>query len=354
MLRGISDLNPRNLTWWSRAKKLNNICVWGKRSRFREQAAGDGASLVPFLELLQECVADGGALPSQVASEFADLIAKALAGEDPAQIHKAAARLVSQAREHSSRRSEEATAKLYMVCRELVESTEEALDCGAQVAVAAQKAARNLRYVEDSTSRDDLWTSIDIATRGLVVSVTAFERSSDAARSRSMHALEQLRQRLSDACSSSRVDPMTKLPNRRAFEGYMLSQVRGREDVEFAVGMAELVGFTEFESAAGPSKAEDLLKSTAESLKQCMEPGGFVARIGGTTFGVAFAGPAAEVDRRFQHWARNLPGIAKEFIEPVYVTISGDLCPSASTILSDLDDALLAAKKRRDQRRQSA
>lgn len=329
--------------------------MWARKSKGWEHATDNRCALAELIEMLRDSVAeDSGYMPGTIASEFADLIARAKSGDDPAKLSKAAARLLADTREHRNKRVEESTSKLFGTCRELVESLEEGIECSVSVAAAAQRAVRNLRYFDESTSREDMLSAIEVETRNLVVAIKNYEHHSDNAGRRALDAIEQMRERLSTACSFTRIDPQTELPNRKAFESYLLSHLQGGGEAESAVGLADIGGFGDIDVAIGPSKADDLLKSVASSLKQALEPGGFVARLGGYTFGIAYAGSATELNRRLEYWASTLPRVGGGQLVASHVALASEQCPSASTILSDLEDALLATKRRKDFLRETA
>lgn len=328
--------------------------MWGKRNRVGVTGSESCQGLAGLIELLQQAVSDGGAISGRTAEGFADLLHRAQQGEEASRLLAGAVTIVAEAREYRNRRLEDATSQFFASCRDLFSSIEEAIEKGCEVSSAAQRAARNLRYLDENCSRDDLWTAIGQETKDLVVAVKAYEHGYQGTYIRAQEALNQVRARLLTACSFSRTDPLTGLPSRRAFEGYLISHLGDDGEDAVAVGLADIANFAGIDHALGPTNSDQLLRDLAASLKEAMNPGGFVARIGGNTFAIAFAGSASELASRLKNWAASLPRVDGERVQAVYVVKADDPCPSASTLISDLEDALLAAKRRMNSRRASA
>lgn len=327
--------------------------MWGKRKNEHNVPQASQA-LAGLIDLLQQSASDGGGLPSRIADGFVNLTERAQKGEDAERLYKEAMRLLTESREHRSRRMEEATSNLYRTCRDLVESMEEAADSGHEVAAVAQRAVRNLRFLDERATAEDLRTAIDIETRELLLAVKSHELQSESTSRKAQAAMEQVRERLSSACSFTRIDPLTGLPNRRAFEGYLVSHLRDGIGPEASVALADVSDFAEVNANIGPTKADDLLKEVATRLKDALGTGGFVARLYGNTFGIAFTGSESELDARLSRWVESLPSMHGMKLDATWVYLSREICPSATTILSDLEDALVAAKRRKSLRKQTA
>jgi len=111
-------------------------------------------------------------------------------------------------------------------------------------------------------------------------------------------------------------DPLTGLPNRRQLERYVTGMLARGERA--AVGICDLIGFTEVNARHGRHCGDLVLQRIAGVLNRVMRRGDFVARFAGDEFVVVLpgAGPtqAAEVSRRIsaaanaENWQVLVPG----------------------------------------------
>ena len=111
-------------------------------------------------------------------------------------------------------------------------------------------------------------------------------------------------------------DPLTGLPNRRQLERYITGMLARGERA--AVGVCDLVGFSEVNARHGRHCGDLVLQRIAGVLNRVMRRGDFVARFAGDEFVVVLPGAgaaqAAEVSRRIsaataaENWQTIVPG----------------------------------------------
>ena len=101
------------------------------------------------------------------------------------------------------------------------------------------------------------------------------------------HEAEELRLKLEEARSNARCDPLTDLPNRRAFEESFAKHMQAGDAVCLAV--CDVDRFKRVNDRFGHSVGDRVLKAIAEALTTAC-PGHMVARYGGEEFTVLFVG----------------------------------------------------------------
>lgn len=112
-------------------------------------------------------------------------------------------------------------------------------------------------------------------------------QSAEARLAAATHEAEELRLKLEEARSNARSDPLTNLPNRRAFEETFVQHVAGGKSVCLAV--CDVDRFKRVNDRFGHSVGDRVLKAIAETLlKHCANH--MVARYGGEEFTVLFVG----------------------------------------------------------------
>jgi diguanylate cyclase len=162
-----------------------------------------------------------------------------------------------------------------------------------------------------------------------------------------------LQSSLADAQRSAEVDYLTGLPNRRAFETFLKSELElaANRGEQICVAFVDLDHFKSVNDAYGHAVGDQVLKVVAQVLAKISDDKCHVARHGGEEFVVLFRGKslheAAAVldDTREAVASWNLIGK----LPPVRVTFSGGIADISAfeTIgeaLKAADDALYAAK----------
>jgi diguanylate cyclase (GGDEF)-like protein len=84
------------------------------------------------------------------------------------------------------------------------------------------------------------------------------------------------------------IDPLTALPNRRAFNNHVRSSCSGRRG-SFALAIVDLDGFKPVNDTLGHDAGDALLTLTAARLRDAVRTTDFVARLGGDEFAIMLA-----------------------------------------------------------------
>jgi diguanylate cyclase len=163
---------------------------------------------------------------------------------------------------------------------------------------------------------------------------------------------EDLRQKLDEARDNARRDPLTDLPNRRAFEEEFAA--RQADATPMVLAVCDVDHFKSVNDRFGHAVGDRVLKAIGEALKEtCGDH--LVARYGGEEFVVLFSGIDAGVARGTLEAARELVAgkryRLRESDQPLgAVTLSGGLTPvvqseAAGTAFHRADALLYSAKK---------
>lgn len=109
----------------------------------------------------------------------------------------------------------------------------------------------------------------------------------------------------------ARHDALTGLPNRlhldAEFENLLASAEKAGRDV--AVAFVDLDNFKLVNDSLGHAAGDDLLKITAARMRECVEDGGMVARVGGDEFIIALPiarGADSSLSEKFEHVRRRI------------------------------------------------
>ena len=90
-------------------------------------------------------------------------------------------------------------------------------------------------------------------------------------------------------------DPLTGLPNRRAWEQQIAERLGGAgEGSQWCVALLDIDHFREINDKQGHLAGDTSLKRIADRLTGAVRRGGFVARLGGDEFALLLAGVAAD------------------------------------------------------------
>ena len=134
---------------------------------------------------------------------------------------------------------------------------------------------------------DDRVATLIGITRAMVERTRAAEQQLSAARSEA----ENLRSKLAEASAEARSDPLTRLPNRRAFEERFAQLQEQGATVSLAI--CDIDRFKRINDTYGHGVGDRVLRSVAALLRECCQ-GHLVARLGGEEFVVLFEGLAPE------------------------------------------------------------
>jgi diguanylate cyclase (GGDEF)-like protein len=89
---------------------------------------------------------------------------------------------------------------------------------------------------------------------------------------------------ISELADMAQTDPLTGLPNRRAWDARMEQAVS--EYQQFAIAMLDLDHFKRFNDTHGHPAGDRLLRDTAEAWRSALRSGDMLARLGGEEFGL--------------------------------------------------------------------
>lgn len=128
-------------------------------------------------------------------------------------------------------------------------------------------------------------------------------QSAEARLAAATHEAEELRLKLEEARSNARCDPLTDLPNRRAFEERFAQHIADGDTVCLAV--CDVDRFKRVNDRFGHSVGDRVLKAIAEALTLAC-PGHLVARYGGEEFTILFVGTTLDDARITLERARNI------------------------------------------------
>ena len=169
---------------------------------------------------------------------------------------------------------------------------------------------------------------------------TAEERLESATREAS-----ELRKKLEEARDNARRDPLTELPNRRAFEEAYAAQTATGERICLAI--CDIDHFKSVNDRFGHAVGDRVLKAIAEALGIACS-GHLVARYGGEEFAVLFAGVTLDKARAILDTARAAVA-AKRYKLRENDAPLGEVTFSAGITVAQHDDSYHSLFKRADQ-----
>ena len=183
-------------------------------------------------------------------------------------------------------------------------------------------------------------------TRAMAQRTKAVEQQLTAARDET----QQLKAKLAEAGEEARSDPLTGLPNRRAFEE-KLAELE-QSDAMLSLAICDIDHFKRVNDTYGHAVGDRVIRAVATTLRENCE-GNMVARIGGEEFVILFPGLEPEEAGRILDGARDLLGARhlklRETDQPLgKVTFSGGVArskhPDGTPALQRADALLYAAK----------
>ncbi|WP_025599953.1 putative bifunctional diguanylate cyclase/phosphodiesterase [Burkholderia sp. WSM2230] len=151
-------------------------------------------------------------------------------------------------------------------------------------------------------------------------------------------------------------DPLTDLPNRRAFYDELKARLHkaSAADKRVALMMVDLDNFKIVNDTLGHGAGDELLKQVAEALRNVVRPNDLVSRIGGDEFAVVLGPDASRVRARATagRIARNLsrPFLLQGSDSAVTASVGFSVYPEdtreMAELVSNADIALYSAKSR--------
>lgn len=160
----------------------------------------------------------------------------------------------------------------------------ETADFGRNLAASAEAISRSAEIKEDDGVALDQVAQITAAMLARVRS--AEEQLENATREAS-----DLREKLEEARDNARRDPLTQLPNRRAFEEAFAARSANRD--RMCIAVCDVDHFKSVNDRFGHAVGDRVLKAIAEALSQsCV--GELVTRYGGEEFAILFSDATLE------------------------------------------------------------
>jgi diguanylate cyclase (GGDEF)-like protein len=103
----------------------------------------------------------------------------------------------------------------------------------------------------------------------------------------------KLEKLLSDESILARTDPLTRLPNYRALEEYLIKEISRsrRNNQPLCVGYVDLDNFKRVNDHNGHGVGDECLARIGTAIKDALRPEDVVARVGGDEFAVLFSSP---------------------------------------------------------------
>lgn len=153
-----------------------------------------------------------------------------------------------------------------------------------------QDFGRDLAASADAIRQSSNALGIDEVVR-LTSAMLGRVRSAETKLEEATHEASELRAKLEEARDNARRDPLTDLPNRRAFEEAYAARTEKGEVLCIAV--CDVDHFKQVNDRFGHAVGDRVLKAIAEALAATCE-GHLVARYGGEEFAVLFSGIAPQ------------------------------------------------------------
>ncbi|MGD8811288.1 MAG: GGDEF domain-containing protein, partial [Thioalkalispiraceae bacterium] len=184
-----------------------------------------------------------------------------------------------------------------------------------------------------SSHREKLLSDVDVVTiREIVETLVSDTQAMQAVGHRLRENLEEgsdeisrLREQLNEAKRDALTDPLTGLPNRRAFDSHLNNLIK--EQTSCSLLILDIDHFKHFNDEYGHLLGDKVLRHVANSTQSCIKGRDFVARFGGEEFAILLAetplGGAARVGEEIRKTIEKTRLVKKESHEPIGpVTIS--------------------------------
>ncbi|MBO9712422.1 GGDEF domain-containing protein [Sphingomonas sp.] len=170
----------------------------------------------------------------------------------------------------------------------------------AETAGFGRDLAESAAAIKRTAAANDVGGSIDEVAR---ITGTMLERvrSAETRLEAATREASELRKKLEEARDNARRDPLTDLPNRRAFEEAYAAQAASGEKI--CVAMCDVDHFKSVNDRFGHAVGDRVLKAIADALTHSCGHH-LVARYGGEEFAVLFSGIDLEIARATLDGAR--------------------------------------------------
>lgn len=170
----------------------------------------------------------------------------------------------------------------------------ETADFGRNLAASAEAISRSAEI------RDAQDVALDEVAR-ITATMLARVRSAEERLENATREASDLREKLEEARDNARRDPLTQLPNRRAFEEAFANKRIAR--ARMCIAVCDVDHFKSVNDRFGHAVGDRVLKAIAEALSQSCT-GHLVTRYGGEEFAILFSGSTLEEARETLEGAR--------------------------------------------------
>lgn len=213
----------------------------------------------------------------------------------------------------------------------------------------------------DSTSHHDIQilrqTDMGMATINVEMRVATIEWNGEAVYLASLRDMTSRRRNEEQLAYAASHDGLTGLPNRAQFMDYLtqtVAEAQSNPDYLFALLFIDLDNFKTINDTLGHQAGDDLLKTVAQRLRQCLRPTDRIARLGGDEFtilleeinGVQSAITIAERIHQTLGSPFLLSGRECYTTASIGIVFSGATQGSPTEFLSHADQAMYSAKYR--------
>jgi diguanylate cyclase len=168
------------------------------------------------------------------------------------------------------------------------------------------------------------------------------------------HEIELQQQQLESTMAVARTDPLTSIPNRRAYDDALVEHFERfkQKGTSLCLLMLDVDHFKKFNDHHGHQAGDEVLRGVAQVLKDTMRETDVVARYGGEEFCVLLPATTVDEAKVAAERVRHAVGQARFDFEgaELQVTVSVGLasvldCDSHDTLVRRADEALYEAKK---------
>ena len=146
-------------------------------------------------------------------------------------------------------------------------------------------------------------------------------------------------------------DPVSGLPNRRAFEEMLERELARskRAGSPFAVAFIDLDHLKAINDRFGHAKGDEVIRSIGTALQRILRPYDFAGRYGGDEFAVVLAGPSDTESGIVERISHAVAGVSEQIDVDIEISIGVAHCPEDGTnpnqLVAKADDRMYENKR---------